>query len=230
MNNDKKQLDSMLEANKISKSEYKRLNRAMEKSVTQEGALYSLINPFKKVAGVKALIVGVFFLLMISYLGVVGKLYFLGPLSLKVLPGSEAVSFSFFILLYQNLVGWGLLSLAFLLVAHLFQKKKVRSIDFFGTVLFAHYPYLLLSAFLCLLQFWVPSVIEVSSTQHPSFSLAVIALMLASFVAFIWQIAVYFFALKESSGLEGKTLVLSFIIVLILTEMVAYSLTSIFIN
>jgi hypothetical protein len=140
MSHDKKKLDSMLAAKKISKAEHKALMRAIDKTWTLKSLFYGVMNPFEKVAGVKALFWGVFFLCLSSYLGVLGKLYFLGPLSLKTFLGSDALGLSFSSLLAQNLIGWLLLSIAFIGASKLLQKNQVRYIDFFGTVAFAHYP------------------------------------------------------------------------------------------
>jgi hypothetical protein len=227
MSHDKKRLIDMLEEKKISKSEYKTLVKALDKSLNPKKVLCLLINPFEKIAGSNALILGMLMLLVMSYLGALGKLYFLGALSLKVLPGPQAESLGFPALLYQNLVNWALLSTAFLCVAKFIHKQTVRSIDFFGTVAFAHYPYLFLSGFLCALQFWDPSLFEFKPHQIVSLSPEMILLTFIALAAFIWQIAVYFYAFKESSGLAEKKLRTSFFLALTLTEVLAYPLVSI---
>ncbi len=132
MNNHKNRLTNMLAQKKISKSEYKSLVKALDKKRTPQTIFGLLVNPFEKIAGANALILGALMLLVMSYLGAIGKLYFLGALSLKVLPGQHAESLKFSVLLYQNVVSWALLSTAFLCVTTFIHKHQARSIDFFA--------------------------------------------------------------------------------------------------
>ena len=49
-------------------------------------------------------------------------------------------------------------------------------------------------------------------------------------MAAIWQIITYFYALKESSGLSGKKLSISFIAAILLGEMITSTLTMLIVN
>ena len=64
--------------------------------------------------------------------------------------------------------------------------------------------------------------------MHPSLAMSAFSIIVIGL--FVWQIITYFYALKESSGLKGKKLMLSFIVALILGEVIASPLTTIFMS
>jgi len=74
---EKERIRKMLAEHKISAEDYKILLAALNAKHSKFNAIISLlINPFKKLAGLKAFIIGLVIILGMSYLGVTAKLYY----------------------------------------------------------------------------------------------------------------------------------------------------------
>jgi hypothetical protein len=206
MNKNQEQLAKMLKENKISQEDYDILLGAMDKkSFFSKTNFLLLVNPFQKIAGVKALIFGLPILLVTTFLNTIAN----GSLVLSrtgfiqhqtTFPG-------FFALTCQYLVMWFILSICFALTATLF-RKKIRFIDFLGTLAFAHYPSLLSAVIMATLQSinanFYSSMIK--ATTAPHFSLGTTTFLMFALIVSAWQMTTYFYAFKESSGLTSKKL------------------------
>lgn len=235
MNNEKNRLDKMLNEHKISQEDYSVLSKALHRK-----AFYSKmqskfwLNPFQKIAGFKALVIGMMILLMISYLGVVAKVYFLGPISIinaaALAKQTNAIGFLF--LTYQNIVSWLTLSILFIVTAKVLQKQRLRIVDFLGTVVFAQYPTLFNVLFIGISRFIYPSLWEVDMSKgmpiHASIGQYVNGAVVSVFM--VWQIITYFYAFKESSGLLEKKLWIGFLVSIIAAGFIASPLTTMFMN
>lgn len=231
MTKDKEKLFNMLKEGKISETDFKVLSSALEKK--NSSSLLSLaINPFQKIAGLYALILGAITIICMSYLGTIAKVYFPGIIDClnAAVVKNPKISPNFIFLLYQNIVCWFLLSILFIFTAKYFQNKKLRMIDFFGTVALARFPFLFLTFLLSIIQIVAPSFMNIDISQgieiHLSFSMVLFSLMAIGFG--IWQIAAYFYALKVSSGLIGKKLWISFILAIVVAEAISWKLTILF--
>lgn len=233
MNNEKMILENMFAANKISKDDYLLLLNTLDTKLSSVDTYVSfLINPFQKVAGIRALIAGICIVLAMSFLGIIANVYFEG-----VLGCTFALSFknakinpNFLFLFYENIVACFSLTLFFLATAKIFKQKRIRIIDFFGTVTLARFPYLILVASEAALQVIKPALFDFDPAKNFEFHFSFILFMSNIFWTFcyMWQIATYFYALKESSGLTGKKLWISFLISIIFCEMLGLYLTRIF--
>lgn len=229
MTRENDRLLSMLKENKISKEEYKLLQSALHKKTSLVSWLLLLANPFQKFAGFSSLIVGLLIFVGLSYLAVIAKVYFPGILACVNASAMKNITTqpNFFLLFYQIVVSWLILAILFFVAARVFQQKRVRIIDFLGTVALARFPYLILTGFLSVIRVSNPAFLEIDiarSPLHPSLMMSLFALVVVSCV--IWQIITYFFALKESSGLSGKKLWISFIAAIILGEVISSMLTT----
>ena len=235
MSRDKAHLMSMLKDDKITQDDYNLLLAALnKKSFIERMSGAFLINPFQKIAGVKALFTGGIVMLMMSYLGVIANVYFIGALSLLngVVVINQPIKINFFLLAYQNLVACLVLSGMFIIAAKILQPKKVRIIDFIGTVALARFPLLILTILMGVLRFFKVAFIDIDLNKgiplHPSLTMSLFSAACLGLIA--WQIAAYFYAFKESSGLSGKKLWFGFLVSLVLGELIASPLTTIFMN
>jgi len=235
MKHEKERLMTMLKDNKISQDDYNLLLGAIKKrSFFSKMSSSLLLNPFQKIAGGKALGIGIVILLCISYLGVIAKVYFLDPISIinssAVL--KQAVEINFLFLAYQNIVSWLVLALLFRISAKVLQKKKTRMIDFLGTVALARFPGLLITIVCSILRVFNPGFLEIDLTKglhmHVSFGEMVFGITVT--ILTVWQIITYFYALKESSGLDGKKLWIGFIVSLITACFIGQLLTTLVMN
>jgi hypothetical protein len=222
MNKNQEQLTNMLKANKISQEDYDILLGAIDKKSFFSKTNFSLlVNPFQKIAGVKALMLGLVFLLVTSFLNAIGN----GSLVISsagfIQP--QTTNPGFFTLTGQYLALWLMLSVCFALTSKLF-RKKIRLIDFLGTFAFSYYPSLVLMIITAITQTINPhlltSIKELAAQTPPHFSFGIIMYLLMVMIPQVWQVATHFYAFKESSGLTGKKLGWGFAITYILVLMV----------
>jgi hypothetical protein len=191
-----------------------------------------LINPFQKVAGLYALISGLIIIFCMSYLGVIAKCYsvgVMGSLNASVIK-SQNIQPTFYLLLYQNLIVWLVMTLLFICFSKILQQKRLRLVDFFGTVALSRFPFLIMMIILAITRVTHQSFLDIDITKglqlHPSIFMSLFSA--AIILCFIWEVVMYFYALKESSGLTGKKLWISFIAALILGEVITSPLTMLF--
>ncbi|MBI2786847.1 MAG: hypothetical protein HYX60_11335 [Legionella longbeachae] len=235
MKNDKERLMGMLRENKITLDDYNTLLIAMKKKSffsRMESSLF--LNPFQKIAGFKALIFGIIILLTMSYMGVLAKLYFLGPLTTINASAvvKQSMDIGFLLLAYQNIICLLILTTLFFIAAKMLQNKKLRIIDFLGTLSLARFPLLLFTVIVNFARMINPTILDIDMSKgiplHSSMGLKILGVI--GTVLIVWQIILYFYAMKESSGLVGKKLWLGFILPLIAGELIAFPLTTWFMN
>lgn len=144
---------------------------------------------------------------------------------------NPSIPINFVLLLYQNLVSWLIISCTFIILSKVFKQKRLRVIDFFGTAALARYPYLFLAGYIALTGWLDPSFLAIDYSKglnfHPSVMLTIFGFVLI--FCMIWQVFTYFFALKEASGLSGIKLWVSFIVSIILGEVISYPITMYFV-
>lgn len=233
MKKDLEKLTDLFKNGKISEDDFKLLSAALVNRNSRIPSIFAIaINPFQRIAGASALIIGLMIIVIMSYLGVIAKVYFPGIIDVlnSVVVKNPQIPLSFQLLLYQNLVCWLILSILFFIGSKVFQPKKIRIIDFLGTVALARYPFLLVTAFISIIQIINPNFMNIDITKgiqsQMSFGMILFSLLVISFA--IWQITTYFFALKVSSGLIGKKLWITFVVALILGEAISWPLTTLF--
>jgi hypothetical protein len=235
MNTKKSRLDKMLQENKISEDDYKILGAALKRK-TFFNKIHStfLLNPFQKIAGFKALFLGIITILLTSALALKAKIYFLGPLSTinASALGKQSINHPFAFILYQNIVCWLTLAILLMITAKILQKNKIRIIDFLGTVALARFPTLIATLYLMLTRIYYPSILDVDfSKGYPlHFSIIQYIFSIPAIILVIWQAVIYFYAFKESSGLTGKKLSFGFLVTIVLAEFIAQPITTWFMN
>ncbi len=235
MNTEKTRLENMLRDNKISREDYDILASALKrKSFFTKMQSSLLLNPFQKIAGLNALVLGMIILFMTSYIGLKADVYFLSPLSVINASALAKQTFShpFLFLVLQNTISWLTLSLLYILITKLLQKNKIRIIDFLGTVSLARFPILLITLYTYLIRVFFPSLLRIDFSNgyqiHWSMTQYLISVPITGLA--IWQGFVYFYALKESSGLNGKKLWGGFLAAIVLGEFIAQPITTLMMN
>ena len=229
MTKENERLDTLLRDKKITQDEYKLLSKALVKKTGLKLFFSLMINPYQKVAGSVALGLGAGVIVLISYLGSIAKIYFpglLGILNSSIIK-NPSIGTDFHFLLFQNGVIWLVLTILYIVVAKICQQKSVRIIDFMGTIALSRFPYLLLTGFLAIMRIVDPRFVDVGMENGLQLKLSLLALLFSSvvIVCAVWHIATYFFALKESSGLSGKKLWISFIACILIGEIVTNFIT-----
>ena len=235
MNTEKARLDKMLVEKKISQEDYLILTNALKrKSFFAKMHSSFWLNPFQKIAGFKALVIGMVILVLTCYLGVKAGLYYFGPVSVinASALAKQNIHHLFLFLLYQNVVIWLVLAVSFMIAAKILQKNKIRIIDFLGTVALARFPTLLITICIYLIRVFYPSTLEVDMSKglpiHANLIQYLVSLIISTLV--VWQAFTYFYAFKESSGLLGKKLLWGFLGVIILVQFIALPFTNSFMS
>ena len=235
MNTEKARLDKMLQEKKISQEDYAILATALKRR-TIFNKIHStfILNPFQKIAGTKALFLGLITLILTSFLGVKAQLYYLSPMSTinALVLAKQTITNPFIFLLGQNIVCWLVLAIFLLITAKIIQKNSIRIIDFFGTVALARFPTLLVTIYTMMIRIMNPSLLDIDMSKgFPiHFTLAQYIWSIPIAILAIWQAVMYFYAYKESSGLTGKKLILSFLTIIVLAEFTTAPLTTWFMN
>jgi hypothetical protein len=225
MKKELERLANMLREHKISVEDYQLLTDALnKKSIFDSLENSMLVNPFRKIGGWSALGWGVGLMLVMSLVGAYTNIFYDGIMGFLIPLGIKTkLTPSFFLLLYQNSFACLTVSLMYFFVAKIFKAKRVRLIDFIGMVTLSRYPILISVVFTYLENLIRPDLFHFDPAQgfEIRFSLLGTASTVIFLFCYIWQIATYFFALQESSGLTGRRLWMSFVVTMIFGEVIA---------
>ena len=225
MKKELERLANMLHEHKISVEDYQLLTEALNKKSTFDSIEKNMwVNPFQKIGEYKAVGWGIALMLMMSVLGTYANVFYDGVLGYLVPTGIKTkLTPNFYLLLYQNSIACLTVALMYFFLAKIFKAKQIRLIDFIGMVMLSRYPILISVAFTYLEALVRPDLFQFVPSEGFELRFSIFGAISAMIFMFctIWQIATYFFALKESSGLTGKKLWISFILTMGLGEIIA---------
>lgn len=173
-----------------------------------------MLNPFTRIAGWQAFAIGAVLLVLIGITGTYANVYFDGAIDMHF---TENASFKTSI----NCLIVDLLSLVLTLsVAGIFVAKNFRLLDILGTVSLAKAPFLLLA--IAALAVDAPATEQIMHDPSSLFSsVSFVIIMVFSVPVFIWHIILLFNAYKISTGAKGGKVVPSFIIALLVAELIS---------
>ncbi|MDN5200108.1 YIP1 family protein [Fulvivirgaceae bacterium BMA10] len=183
-----------------------------------------LFNPFIYIAGSRALSIGVIGALLSALINTYSNTHFDGALDVHF-----HVQRNIKVPIAENIISLLSLWIAFLLIAKFFTKSSFRIIDLFGTVALARLPLILLSLlgflpFHKLVSDYAKKAI-LQSGESIDFSNLDLSLMAAMGVVTIvisaWMIALLYNAYGISTNLKGTKRWLSFVIGLIVAEIIS---------
>ena len=164
------------------------------------------INPFERIAGWQALIIGVAVMALTAVIGKLNQVAFDGVLDVHV-----GATFNLSASFIMQAVNFLALFLTMWLAGVCFSKTKLRAIDVAGTMALARMPMLLL-AFVGFLPVVPKILLNVSS-------LIIFTLICIPFV--VWMIALMYNAYSVSCHLKGSRAVVSFIGALLVAEIIS---------
>ena len=180
-----------------------------------------LFNPFKTLAGTRALLLGLSCILITAAIASLSNTHFDGVLDVHT--GLEAPAWFFFA---ESLINWLCLALLLSLAALIVSKSKWRFIDVIGTQAFARWPTLLTALVMLpdgnrrFAQYLVSKLTQDSTlppyhtTDATIFTIAAVV----SLIMIVWMVALMYKAYAVSCNLKGAKAIISFIIALILAE------------
>lgn len=220
MKSEKERLLRLLNDGKLSSNDFEMLSSAIDKKTSPIARAFNLlINPFVRIAGFPALAIGFVIMLAMSFLGFKSGIHFPGVFDLQLanVGNKTPEELTFVKLILQNLVSAIMLGLAFYGASVIAKVKGLRIQDFIGTVMLSRFPYLIATLGFSVLLFLGT---EISSDGNMSPS-TIAAISIIAIGALVWQSVTYFFAFKESSGLAGKSLWVSFFVAAISAEVLS---------
>lgn len=173
-----------------------------------------MLNPFTRVAGWQAFALGVVLIALIGVTGTYANVYFDGAIDMHFTESANLRT-------SLNCLIVDLLSLVLTLsVAGIFVAKNFRLLDILGTVSLAKAPFLLLA--IAALAVDAPATEQIISDPSSIFSsVSFVIIMVLSIPVFIWHIILLFNAYKTSTGAKGGKVVPSFIIALLVAELIS---------
>lgn len=222
--NEKSRIDNLLKQGKITNVEHQTLLSALA-SVPQGDQHFweYLINPFQSLSAPINLAVGLGSILLLCFIGQKLGLHFRGVLDFKILARAQP-AYSVAQLFSQNIVDVLSISILFYVGALINQRKNLRIIDFIGTISLCRLPYALFALALYVLIPVFPGLVP--NTNEPAETPLMLILILFAIIFLVWQITLMFTALKEASGLKGKSLRVTFTLGIVLAEILSYSINT----
>ena len=161
-----------------------------------------LINPFERIAGWKALAIGLCFISLTAILGNMNHLLFDRITYVTFRPHTLGIAF------YAQAINLIILSLVMWIAGKIFSKSKIRVIDIIGTMALSRAP-LLLIALVGFLPFFPVITSDLSQ---------LIILNLLCLLPTIWMVALMYRAYLVSCNINATRGILSFVGALIIAE------------
>lgn len=183
-----------------------------------------LFQPFKYIAGAKALMWGIIVMLLTVFVSYYSHIHFPDIVSVKTGPSQ-----SFFYYAAQIISNIVIVSGIMYIMALIFSTSSVRMIDLLGTQSLARAPYLFatLTGFSDSLDQLGQFLIQVATQTHTPFVLPLktitvaIGLLLFTLLMTIWMIALMYQGYKVSTNIKGSPLVITFIASLLLSSILS---------
>lgn len=191
-----------------------------------------MLNPFNKIAGAKALFIGLGFLILTIILAHLQHIVFIGVISVKLMHQPLYNAFLFV------LTGFIIFSALLFITGILLSKSSIRIIDVIGTLCLAKAP-LILIALVCSIPMVMDGTIVVTSSLLPSanvvipythnyiyFGIFIITIL----ISIIWMLILSYNAFSISCNIKGAKAVSGFIAAVILTEIISYIIIALLIS
>ncbi len=164
-----------------------------------------LINPFERIAGWQALLIGICILSLTAILGSINSIIFDGVIDAHVFDHYFPLAF------LAQAVDWVSLFLIMWLAGVCFSKSKIRAIDVAGTMALSRTPMLLL----VILGFLPIAPQNISDISR------IVIFSLVSIVLGIWMVALMYHAFSTSCHIKGARGIITFIGALLVAEIVS---------
>jgi hypothetical protein len=173
------------------------------------------LNPFLIIAGMNSFLLGLMGLLLTSYIAYKTGTHFNGLANIDFAKDSD-----FWVYLFENCSHWIILSILLFAAGLLLSTSRIRVIDIFGTTLFSRIP-LIITPLIRTLKIFQSFVIQ---------SVQMYFLIGVYLISMVWTIVLLFNAYKVSCNLKNERLIISFAIVMIVSEILTKILLHIIIK
>ena len=180
-----------------------------------------LFNPFRFVAGYKALLLGLAIILASAFFASLGNTHFDGVLDVHM--GLEAPLWCFFA---EGLINWMCMVILLFFFALIVSRSSYRTIDILGTQALARWPYLVTALVMLpdanqrfveyLMSKYTQTTPIVAINYTDMFIFAFI--MILAILMMIWMVALMYRAYAVSCNIKGAKGIVTFIVSLVLAE------------
>lgn len=181
---------------------------------------YFIFNPFRYIAGGRALLLGLTVMVFTAILAWFSNIHFPDVISLKASPGIPLPY-----LLLQVFANWLVLSATLYIFAKAASSSSIRAIDIFGTQALARFPYFpgALIGFSGAMDRFAQFII--SKTIQPDLQVTIstidigvaVIMMIVSLLLLIWLITLMYNAFSISANMKGAKAIVGFIVCLIIS-------------
>ncbi|MCX7920242.1 MAG: hypothetical protein N3A72_11705 [bacterium] len=185
-----------------------------------------LFNPFYYLAGGKALIIGLFVMLITGLIAWLSSSHFDGVLDFHF--GSNPVPI--WLHLVEIFTNWLSLGFVLLIVAKVISKTKYRIVDIFGTQALARFPGLIMALIALLpgyqgliekLMTVTPMNVLPIITENIRALIILIGIVLVVLVMLMWMIILMYRGFAVSCNVTGGKAIIGFIIALFIAEVIS---------
>jgi len=165
-----------------------------------------IFNPFEKIAGYTALVVGLAIILLTSFLAALNGIHFDGVLSVQL--GAYT---GFHVPFAESLINYTFLCLTGYIVCRIFSKSNFRIIDLSGTIAFSRYPLLIATA-----MGFIPGI----DRQNP-YNMINFLVGFAVIFCVVWSQILLYNSLHISANLKGNKKWIAYIILITFTAVIS---------
>ncbi|MFZ0033855.1 MAG: hypothetical protein WAK60_02550 [Sedimentisphaerales bacterium] len=183
-----------------------------------------LFNPFRFIAGFKTLLLGLAIILVSGFVGSLSNTHFDGVLDLHT--GAAAPMWFF---LSEGVINWICMVIPLFFFGLIVSRSSFRTIDVLGTQALARWPYLIAALVMLpdankrVLEYIVSKAKQIAPAAaiNPADVLVFgFAMIIAIFMA-IWMVALMYRAYTVSCNIKGARAIVTFIVSLILAEVLS---------
>jgi hypothetical protein len=194
-----------------------------------------LFNPFRFIAGFKALLIGLVIILMSGYVGSVGNTHFDGVIDVHI-----CLEAPLWLFLAEGLIDWMCMAIPLFFFGLIVSRSAFRMIDVLGTQALARWPYLITAVVMlpAANQRVIAYLISKFAQTAPAATIGSIDVLIFGFAMIvtvlmtIWMVALMYRAYAVSCNIKGAGAVITFIVSLtgaeVLSKMAVLLLVQIF--
>jgi hypothetical protein len=180
-----------------------------------------LFNPFRFIAGFRALLLGLIIIALTSLLGSLSNTHFDGTLDVHT--GAPAPLWLF---IAEGLINWLSLALPLCFFGLILSRSSVRFIDVLGTQALARWPYLLTALVMMppsnkrIIRYFMSLAMQGPVTEQLNYldMTVFVFAMLVTILMVVWMVALMYRAYSLCCNITGTKVVITFIISLIGAE------------
>ena len=183
-----------------------------------------LFNPFKFVAGLQALVIGLAIILLSGYIGSLSNTHFDGVLDVHT--GRSAPVWFF---LAEGTIDWVCLAVPLFFFGLIVSRSSFRFVDVIGTQALARWPYIIAAMVMFpdanrrVPEYILSQITQGASTATINSADVVVfgLVVIAAFLMLIWMVELMYRAYSVSCNIKGAGAVITFIVSLIGAEVLS---------